>query len=153
MRRHPPDLSQPFYRFPRTFFSLKYAGSCLSRAQGRVSPIRIALVPCCPIAVISRQSSRHTQSNQRSNGRFWATLPVGLTRCNGSHVVELPTTAYAGGPAFVDACMRTVSERSLRSVWSASYTAHHVKRRHCRPVSLTHHRRRRVVDLLSYLRT
>jgi len=115
---------------------LKYAVSCFSRAQGCVGPIRMALVPCCPIAVKPRQSSRHTWSNQRPNGRFWATLPVGLTRVNGSHHLVPPTTACTGGHPLVDACMQSGSEWSPWSMWSLSYTAHHVRRRHCRPVSL-----------------
>ena len=114
--RHPPDLSQPFYRFPRTFFSLNDAGSCAVRAPGVGDPSRITRVPCGPIAVQPWQSSPPIWSNQRPNGRLWATLPVGLARGNGSRLIELPTTAYAGGPSFVDACMPTASERSLWSV-------------------------------------
>ena len=133
-----PRPSPALLNFSGDFIEVQYAGSCLARAQGCRVPIRIALVPCCPIAVKPRQSSRHVGSNRRPNGRLWATLPLGLTRGNGSRLLEPPTTACTGGPSFVDACMRTVSERSPRSVRSVWYTAHHVRRRHCRPVSLTH---------------
>ena len=153
MPGHPPDRSQPFNRFRRNFFPVNNAGSCPARALGCADPSRRILVPCWPTVVKLWQSTPSIWSNQRPNGRLWATLPVGLTCGNGSHLWELPTTPYAGGPSFVDACTRIVSERSLRSVWSASYTAYQVKRRHCRPVSLTHHRRRSVVDLLSCFRT
>ena len=102
-----PRPSPALLNFSGDFIEVQYAGSCLARAQGCRVPIRIALVPCCPIAVKPRQSSRHIGSNRRPNGRLWATLPLGLTRGNGSRLLEPPTTACTGGPSFVDACMRT----------------------------------------------
>ena len=131
MRHHPPGRSQPFTPVSVTFFPVNDAGSCAARALGGGDPSRITQVPCGPIAVQLWQSSPPIWSNQRPNGRLWATLPVGLARGKGSRLIELPTTAYAGGPSFVDACMPTASERSRRSAWLVSYTAHHVRRRHC----------------------
>ena len=139
-----PDLSSPY--LCQALVLIRTAG-CVVLLRSKRATLRAGTITDTPAK--PWQSSRHTWSNQRPNGRFWATLPVGLTRVNGSQHLVPPTTACTGGHPFVDACMQSGSERSPWSVWSLSYTAHHVRRRHCRPVSLVAHAVRLARDWLS----